>query len=147
MIIPYYKEAIFVADKEELFLKLLMNTLSSNEINKGHLLYDVWVGNISTHSFCISRSVHHNNLFVPKITGKIKGDILEIEYKLFPFTYFFLFFWSFVMFIAILTSMVFLKKPIYGFLFVFALILNYLIVLLNFNRQLKISRESLFSIL
>ncbi|MDF9800419.1 hypothetical protein OKW21_005682 [Catalinimonas alkaloidigena] len=112
------------------------------------LYFNGWV---KKEHFKLSRKVSRANNFLPMISGKIEsssmGSIVFIRYRLFMWTLSFLIFWS------VLTGVFALYFFIYERIYInaiFSLLLgvaNYVIAILNFHKQVKLSSRILHEVL
>lgn len=122
-------------------------SLRSNRNSKGM----VFQGRVHNRNFILSRKISHPNNFIPLVNGRIestsKGSIIFIKYTLFRSSLLFL---SFAIGIAFLVGVIFilLDLPTLYTITAFALgLANYLVTLLNFNRQVRITHEALLDAL
>ena len=145
-IIPYKTETVVSPlPPSEVLLRLNMATKPAEKRETGNGM--VFQGLISDDHFRISQALNHPNNFVPLIEGTLDetrhGSIIFIKYKLFFSSVMFLVFWTFIT----LTTGAFLlvsgKELAYAALAFAICLLNYLIVVLNFNKQVKISHHLL----
>lgn len=132
---------------EELFLKLLVNTITEEELKKTPKNTTKFIGKINTHSFCISRVLKLSNSFIPKIKGDFEGDKLEVTYTLFPTTKYFFIFWSVLLIIGSIISFFSNNENIYSLLFLVAFLINYMVMLINFKKEVLISKKQLQELL
>jgi hypothetical protein len=107
----------------------------------------VFQGLIADDHFRISQSLRHPNNFVPMIEGHLDetshGSIIFIKYKLFFSSVMFLVFWTFIT-LGAGAFLIFSNENLwYAGLAFFLGALNYLIVILNFNKQVVISHNLL----
>lgn len=122
-------------------------SLRSNRFDKNKLFQ----GKIGNFSFVLSRKVTQPNNFIPLVNGTIestsKGSIIFIKYSLFRSSMLFL---VFAMGIALIIGLIFIltKSTWLYSITSFALgLASYLVTLLNFNRQVRISHETLLDAL
>jgi hypothetical protein len=108
-------------------------------------------GRVHNRSFVLSRKISHPNNFIPLVNGRIestsKGSIIFIKYSLFKSSLLFL---SFAIGIAFIIGLLFilLDLPELYSITAFALgLANYLVTLLNFNRQVRMTHEALLEAL
>ncbi len=108
-------------------------------------------GRIHNRTFVLSRKIRHPNNFIPLVNGRIestsKGSIIFIKYSLFRSSLMFL---SFSIGIAFLIGLIFIFTglPELYSITAFALgLANYLVTLLNFNRQVRLTHEALLEAL
>ncbi len=104
-------------------------------------------GIIQSDKFIISRKLNHYQNFIPRIRGRIestsRGSIVFVKYSLFFGS---LLIWLLVSSIVFTIGLVFLllQQNLTFFLIALAgLIINYAVILANFNRQVKISQMDL----
>lgn len=118
------------------------------DIEEEALLFNGWV---KKETFKLSRKVSRANNFLPLISGRIErssmGSIVFIRYRLFVWTLSFLIFWS------VITSLFALYFFVYERIYlnaIFSLLLgmaNYVIALLNFHKQVRLSSRILHEVL
>ncbi|MEK6476106.1 hypothetical protein WJR50_01185 [Catalinimonas sp. 4WD22] len=118
------------------------------DVHEDKLLFNGWV---KKENFKLSRKVSRANNFLPLISGRIEsssiGSIVLIRYRLFMWTLSFLIFWS------VLTGLFALYFFIYERIYInaiFSLLLgvaNYVIAVLNFHKQVKLSSRILHEVL
>ena len=111
----------------------------------GHkILFNGYVG---SSSFKVSRKVNYPQNYMPIIQGKIeassRGCIVFLKYNLFFSSLMFFSFWTIMSFIIGIFLIVYSKAYLYAAVSFTAGGLNYLITVLNFNKQVKLSREAL----
>ncbi len=102
-------------------------------------------GLIGQEGFRISRVVKRGDSFLPLITGQVestaRGSIIFLNYRLFPATVFFLVFWTVVL-LAFTGFYFFGQQNIsYGCICLGLAILNYVLCVIFFQRQVKASRS------
>jgi hypothetical protein len=104
-------------------------------------------GIIQSDKFIISRKLNHYQNFIPRIRGRIestsRGSIVFVKYSLFFGS---LLIWLLISSIALTIGLVFLlmQQNITFFLLALAgIVINYVMILSNFNRQVKISQMDL----
>jgi hypothetical protein len=118
------------------------------DVREDELLFNGWV---KSGRFRLSRKVNRANNFLPVINGRIEsssmGSIVFVRYSLFIWTLSFLIFWS------VLTSLFALYFFVYEKIYInaiFSLLLgvaNYVIAVLNFHKQVRISSQTLHKVL
>lgn len=107
----------------------------------------MFVGVITNESFSVSRIVDYPQNYLPIISGVIecssRGCILFLKYRLFFSSILFFSFWTILT--LFLGMFLILFTPYYGYaaLAVLSCAANYLVTILNFNRQVQLSREAL----
>lgn len=147
-LLPYDSETLVsVLSKEEVLGHLNrvtreVNYLDQRTRTKGDILFN---GIVGQKGFRISKVVDRADTFLPLILGKVeatpRGSIIFIDYRLFPWALFFLGFWSIILlgFTAFYSFLI----PNYGYAalcFTLSLV-NYVIAMYFFNRQVKASRK------
>ncbi|WKN33026.1 hypothetical protein PZB74_06670 [Porifericola rhodea] len=152
---PYSRETIVSSyNARELSQRLWKVTQPTREgewmpdVEDDELLFN---GRVKGNEFKLSRKVKRANNFLPLMSGTIEsssmGSIVFIQYKLFIWTLSFLIFWS------VLTSLFALYFFVYERIYInaaFSLsvgLANYVIALLNFQRQVKISSRTIKEVL
>ena len=104
-------------------------------------------GQVKKHSFRLSRKIARPNNFLPFIAGSIEptsqGCLLFVRYRLFSMTILFLVFWSVVTTGFALYLAVYEQLYHYAALSVGVGVANYVIAVLNFRKQVVISRRLL----
>ncbi|MDR7129872.1 hypothetical protein J2X69_002218 [Algoriphagus sp. 4150] len=145
---PYDSETLVSAlSKEEVLTHLNKVTREVNYLDprsqaRGDILFNGLVGK---KGFRISKVVNRGDTFLPLILGKIeatpRGCILFINYRMFPGALFFIAFWSIIL-LAFTLVYLFLN-PNYGYAIICFLVglVNYIIAMYFFNRQVKASRK------
>lgn len=107
----------------------------------------LFVGHISTSSFRISRKVNYPQNYLPMIKGRIEGSsrgcIIFIKYRLFFSSTLFFTFWTSMTILIGLFFTLFLKEYGYAVVAFASGIANYIVTLLNFNKQVRLSRAAL----
>ncbi|WKN45942.1 hypothetical protein [Tunicatimonas pelagia] len=102
-------------------------------------------GVVETDEFRLSRKITRPNSFLPIIIGKVaptsKGCLVFLSYKLFSSTLLFIGFWSVLTLLISLYFFFYEKLYGYGSIAIVIGIFNYVIALLNFQKQVKISRQ------
>jgi len=108
-------------------------------------------GQVKNRRFTISRKVRRANNFLPLMRGRIEptsiGSIVFVRYQLFLWTLSFLIFWLVVT--CLMAVYFFFYEKIYSYAAISLLLglTNYAIALLNFNKQVRISSQSLRDVL
>ncbi len=101
--------------------------------------------------FKLSRKVNRANNFLPLISGKIEsssmGSIVFIEYKLFVWTLSFLVFWLTLTGLFALYFFVYERIYLNAIFSILLGVANYVIAVLNFHKQVKISSRMLHEVL
>ena len=102
-------------------------------------------GMIGQEGFRISKAIKKGDSFLPLITGEVestpRGSIIFIRYRLFPMTAFFMGFWSIVL--ICFTGFYFGVEgnAVNGSICLGLALLNYILGIFFFHRQVKASRE------
>ncbi len=152
---PTESETLVMAVSADQTLKLLRNATQLSAAPKSavvaHREERFFNGKIDRQSFYLSRKVSRPNNFLPLIVGSIDptshGCLVFIHYRLFTATRLFLIFWSVVS--AGFAAYLAIYEQLYGYA-AFSLIIgiiNYLVALLNFQRQVGISQRLLRQVL
>lgn len=147
-LLPYDSETLVsVLSKEEVLGHLNRVTREVNFLDqrtqaRGDIIFN---GIVGRKGFRISKVVDRADTFLPLILGKVestpRGSIIFINYRLFPGALFFLAFWSIIL--LAFTAFYSFLIPNYGYAtlcFSLALV-NYIIAMYFFNRQVKFSRK------
>jgi hypothetical protein len=152
---PFSQETVVTSyNKTEVYLRLWSVTEPTGDeewepdVDEDQLLFN---GRVDTDTFRLSRKVKRANNFLPQMRGRVEstslGSIVFIRYRLFLWTLSFLIFWS------ILTTLFALYFLIYEKIYInaaFSLSLglaNYVIAVLNFRKQVRISSSALREVL
>lgn len=118
-------------------------SLNESKENPGIL----FIGHIGQSSFRISRKVNYPQNYLPIIKGRIEGSsrgcIIFIKYRLFFSSTLFFTFWTSMTFLIGLFFTAFSKDYLYASIAFSSGIANYTVTLLNFNKQVKLSRAAL----
>jgi hypothetical protein len=147
-LLPYHSETLVSAlSKKEILGHLIrvtreVNFLDPRTQQNPKIKFN---GMIGQEGFIISRAINRGDTFLPLITGEVestpRGSIIFMRYRLFPGAVFFLAFWS----IILVAFSVFYFGPIdnylYGFICLGLAILNYVLGIFFFHRQVKSSRR------
>jgi hypothetical protein len=147
-LLPYHSETLVSAlSKKEILGHLIRVTREVNFLDYSSQLDEKikFNGMIGQEGFRISRAIKRGDTFLPLITGEVestpRGSIIFLRYRLFPGAVFFLAFWS----IILVAFSAFYFGPIdnylYGFICLGLAILNYVLGIFFFHRQVKSSRE------
>jgi hypothetical protein len=152
---PFSQETIVSSyDAEEVYRRLWSVTEPTGDdewepdVDKEALRFN---GRVENDKFRLSLKVKRANNFLPLMRGRIEatslGSIVFIHYRLFLWTLSFLIFWS------VLTSLFALYFLVYEKIYInaaFSLLLglaNYVIALLNFRKQVRVSSKALREVL
>ncbi|WP_057940477.1 hypothetical protein [Algoriphagus resistens] len=147
-LLPYDSETLVSAlSKEEVISHLNRVTREVNYLDPRTQANEdiLFNGLVGKKTFRISKVVNRADTFLPLILGKIestpRGSILFINYRLFPGALFFIAFWSIILlaFTAVYSFLI----PNYGYAilcFIIGLV-NYIVAMYFFNRQVKASRK------
>ncbi|MBL6449698.1 hypothetical protein JMN32_25535 [Fulvivirga sp. 29W222] len=117
-------------------------------LSQSHKSPDIlFVGHIGKSSFRISRKVNYPQNYLPIIKGKIEGSsrgcIIFIKYRLFFSSILFFTFWTGMTMLIGLFFIFFPKEYGYAIIAFSSGVANYVVTLLNFNKQVKLSRAAL----
>ncbi|MEL7002792.1 MAG: hypothetical protein AAFN93_08675 [Bacteroidota bacterium] len=108
-------------------------------------------GTFRDNTFTISRKVDYPQNYLPLIKGKVEttrhGSILFLEYELFFSSRMFLSLWTILSIMIAAFLVVFQNEYRYATVSLGAGIINYLVSLMNFKKQVKESRSVLFEAL
>jgi hypothetical protein len=153
-LIPYHSETLVSAlSKKEVLSKLNKVTIEVNYLDRRSQQdrSAFFNGIIGQNGFRISKVIDRGDTFLPLLLGKIEetplGCILFLRYRLFPGAIFFLGFWSIILLAAAAFYVWVTPDYIYSTIAVALSILNYLIAILLFNRQVKNSRGIFYNLL
>lgn len=153
-LLPFVSETLVSAySKDEILEKLRLVTNSVDYLDKRTqtALDSVFHGKIESSGFKISKIVQKADTFLPLLSGKIsetdRGSIIFLTYRLFPGAAFFLGFWSFILMGFAGYCIGIMGELGNGIVCVGIAIFNYLLSLLFFQRQFKISRECFFRVI
>ena len=145
---PYDSETLVSAlSKEEVLGHLnrvtrQVNFLDQRTQGKADIIFNGLVGQ---KGFRISKVVERADTFLPLILGKVeatpRGSIIFIDYRLFPGALFFLAFWSIVLIGFTVVYLFLIPNYIYSALCFTSALVNYVIAMYFFNRQVKLSRK------
>ena len=133
--------------KEEVLGHLIRVTREVNFLDaRTQLDSKIWFnGMIGQDRFRISKAVRRGDSFLPLMKGEVestpRGCIIFVRYSLFPTTVLFLSFWSVVLLSFAAYYFVGLQNISYGSICVGLAVLNYILGILFFQRQVKASRE------
>ncbi len=102
-------------------------------------------GVVEVDEFRLSRKITRPNSFLPIIIGNVaptsKGCLVFLSYKMFSSTLLFIGFWSVITLLIALYFLFYEKLYGYSTIAITVGIINYVIALLNFQKQVKISRQ------
>jgi hypothetical protein len=147
-LLPFHSETIVSAlSKEEVLGHLIRVTREVNFLD-ARTQTDPKIhfnGMIGQEGFRISRAIKKGDTFIPLITGEVestpRGSIIFIRYRLFPSAVFFLTFWSVVL-IAFAGFYFGVQKAWEkGSICIALALINYVLGIFFFQRQVKVSRE------
>lgn len=153
-LLPYHSETLVSAlSKKEILGHLIRVTREVNFLDSRTQL-DTKVkfnGMIGQEGFRISKTIHRGDTFLPLITGEVestpRGSIIFMRYRLFPGAIFFLAFWT----IILVAFSAFYFGPIgnygYGFICLGLAIVNYVVGIFFFHRQVKASRAVFYELI
>ncbi|RAI95304.1 hypothetical protein [Algoriphagus yeomjeoni] len=147
-LLPYDSETLVSAlSKEEVLGHLNRVTKEVNYLDqrtraKGDILFN---GIVGQKGFRISKVVDRADTFLPLILGKVeatpRGSIIFIDYRLFPGALFFLGFWSIILLAFTAFYSFIIPNYTYATLCFILSLVNYIIAMYFFNRQVKASRK------
>jgi hypothetical protein len=145
---PYYSETLVSAfSKKEVLSQLNKATVEVNYLDRRSQQDrdSLFNGIVGLSGFRISKVMDRGDTFLPLLLGKVeetpRGCILFLHYKLFPGAIFFLSFWTAILLATGAFYVFITPNYIYAAIAVGLTILNYLIALFFFNRQVKSSRK------
>lgn len=108
-------------------------------------------GHVGQSSFKISRKVNYPQNYLPLIKGSIeetsRGCIIFLSYRLFFSSLMFFMFWTVVTFLIGTFFLAYAGDYLYASIAFGSGIINYLVTVLNFNKQVKLSRKELNEVL
>lgn len=150
-LLPIARETwVLPYDEEETFKKLWKVSKpvkaedSIPDVPEHHFLFNGWV---RKNRFKLSRRNIRPDNFLPIIDGIIegtsKGSIVFLRYRMFFATIAFLVFWSIVTMLIALYFYIYEKIYLYAAISFLLGIANYVIAVLNFKKQVKISSRAL----
>lgn len=124
---------------------------SSDALFKPYQTEYLFNGRVDARSFRLSRKIARPNNFLPFITGTIaptsQGCLVFVRYRLFAVTLLFLAFWSVVTIGFALYLTVYERLYHYAALSLGVGVVNYVVAVLNFKKQVKISYRLLLKVL
>ncbi|MEQ9443605.1 MAG: hypothetical protein RIG62_31490 [Cyclobacteriaceae bacterium] len=138
LVLPYPAEEVFMRIRQvtkplEPYLPLASQEEKTIQFN----------GVVKPDGFHLSRKLTRPNSFLPMITGKVaptsKGCIVFLSYKMFSATLLFIGFWSIITLLIALYFMLYEKLHAYGGIAIGIGLMNYIISLLSFQKQVVIS--------
>lgn len=104
-------------------------------------------GIISNSKFKISRKLHYPQNYLPVINGRVEGSsrgcILFLSYNLFFSSLMFFSFWTIMTVVIGVFFILWPQEYFYAALSFSAGVFNYLVTVLNFNKQVNLSRQAL----
>lgn len=153
-LLPHYTETLVSPlSREEVISQLNRVTVWVNYLDKRSQQNREYFFNgiIGQNGFKLSKSVSHGDTFLPLILGQIedtpRGCIVFLEYKLFPGALFFLSFWTIILLATAIFYVLIAPNYLYAFIASGLAVINYLVALFFFNRQVKKSREIFLKLL
>lgn len=130
-------------------LKSRVANPSRKNAKKAGLIY--FNGLISESGFSISSNNSHPQYFLPVIKGEfIEGEketLLHLAFELYRGAKVFLLLWTSICLLASIFCVLIMKIPLYGLIALAVMLMNYLIVLANFNLHCRQCKALLFYIL
>ena len=147
-LIPFERETIVSSAKAASIIALLkVETKSEASAGKGF----AFTGLVYEGSFRVSVNVAKPQNFIPLAEGSVdqtsSGSLIQIKYRLFPSTRFFLAFWCLLTFLLTLIFLGPANNYLYGCLSLTGCVANYLIALANFDVHLKQTQKALHKVL
>jgi len=147
-LLPFHSETLVSAlTKEEVLGHLIRVTREVNFLD-ARTQQDPKIrfnGMIGREGFRISKAIKRGDSFLPLMTGEVestpRGCIIFVRYSLFPTTVLFLSFWSVVLLAFAAYYFVGLQNINYGSICIGLAVLNYVLGIFFFQRQVKASRE------
>ena len=108
-------------------------------------------GSFAGDTFTISRKIDYPQNYLPLIKGRVEdtgiGSIIFLEYELFFSSKMFLTFWSVLSVVASLFLLLLQGKANFAIASIGIGLINYLVTLMNFKKQVKESKNVLLSAL
>lgn len=152
---PFIQETIVSSyNTEEVYRRLWSVTEPTGDeewepdVDEEDLLFN---GRVEKGSFRLSRRVKRANNFLPLMRGRVEatslGSIVFIRYRFFLWTLSFLIFWSVLTTLFALYFLVYEKIYINAAFSLLVGLANYVIALLNFHKQVRISSNALREVL
>jgi len=147
-LLPYHSETLVSAlSKKEILGHLIrvtreVNFLDPRTQQNSKIKFN---GMIGQEGFRISKVINRGDTFLPLITGEVestpRGSIIFMRYRLFPGAVFFLGFWSLIL-LAFTAFYIGVESNFaYAFICLGLAIINYVVGIFFFNRQVKASKE------
>ncbi|ELR69959.1 fumarate hydratase [Fulvivirga imtechensis AK7] len=152
-IIPHKRETLILPfSANEVISRLSRATqpasLTAPKISDSHIRF---IGQISRNSFKISRKINYPQNYLPIITGDIeessRGCIIFVKYKLFFSSLMFFMFWTIMTALIGAFFLIYPREYLYAALSFVSGAINYIVTVLNFHKQVKITREALDEVL
>lgn len=108
-------------------------------------------GLVGKKGFRISKVIDKGDTFLPLILGEVeetpRGCIIFLQYRLFPGAVFFLAFWTLLL-LAFSAYFIFGPKNYFnGSICLFLTLVNYLVSMFFFHRQVQVSRKAFFTLI
>jgi len=147
--VPYYFETLVLPfPSEEVFDIINLNTITRHASQE--YKDQLFIGSISKRKFRIYERLNRPDNFLPVIRGRIestsKGCIIFTSYNLLFSTALFLSFWTIVTLFLFILFLFEFNQILYAALSLLACILNYVFASNQFNRKVKKSRETFYSL-
>ena len=147
-LLPYHTETLVsVLSKKEVLGHLMRVTREVNFLDsRTQVLPDgiKFNGMIGQEGFRISRVVRRGETFLPLVRGEVeetpRGSIIFLKFQLFPTTVFFLAFWSIILLAFSAFYFFVIQNFNYGLLCLGLGVVNYLLGMFFFHRQVKMTR-------
>lgn len=141
-VLPYSQDEVFT--KLWKVTKPVLPETQIPDVPESTFLFNGWV---KKNQFKISKKITRANNFLPIVYGDVestsKGSIVFIRYQLFFATIVFLVFWSVVTILFAIYFYVYEKIYLYSGISIAAGMANYIIAVLNFKKQVKLSSKLL----
>lgn len=151
---PFHSETFVSAlSKKEILGHLCKVTSEVNYLDKQTLVSKgvLFYGMVGQKGFRISKAIQRGDTFLPMILGKVeetpRGSIVFLKYRLFPGAIFFLAFWSLVLIGFSGYYFGVMAHYLFGSICIGLAIINYVLALIFFQRQVKSSRKIFYNII
>lgn len=147
MLLPAKDEFLIFPFSQEYALRQLLNELALKPSDRDKK----FTGWIEGDKFRLSKKLSRPDNFSPVIKGTIesssKGIIVVVKYRLMFSTKVFLVFWSVLLLFLSIFFILQYNAILYGVIAMAMGIINYLIVYINFKKQVKISHDLFINVL
>ncbi len=150
--LPVQNKTIVSPLKAHEVIQILENVTSPPSLDKkDHLPQSTFIGLVDQYYFRLSKRLKVPENFSPIIIGKVDktslGSIITLRYSLFFSSQMFLIFWSAICLIASLLFIFLFNETIYALVALLVGLINYAITIVNFNKKIRESHQSLLSVL